>query len=33
MIPFIPMEADEAITIANGFEEFIQAFGCKYDWS
>lgn len=32
MIPFIPMEANEAITIANDFEEFIRAIGNKYDW-
>lgn len=25
MIPFIPMEVDEAITIANDFEEFVRA--------
>ena len=30
MIPFIPMEANEAITIANDFEEFIRAIGRKY---
>ena len=32
MIPFIPMEANEAITITNDFEEFIQAIGQEYVW-
>ena len=33
MIPFIPMEANEAITIAQDFEEFIRAIGREYEWS
>ena len=32
IIPFIPMEANYAIVIANNFEEFIQAIGLEYDW-
>ncbi len=32
MIPFIPMETREAITIANDFEEFIRAIGQEYIW-
>lgn len=32
MIPYIPMEATEAITIAKNFEEFIRAIGHEYVW-
>lgn len=33
VIPFIPMETNEAITIANSFEDFIRAIGQEYDWN
>ena len=32
LIPSISLGANEAITIANGFEEFIRAIGREYDW-
>ncbi len=31
MIPFIPMTADDAITIAEDFEDFARALGHEYD--
>jgi hypothetical protein len=31
MIPFIPMTADHAVTIAEDFEAFVRAMGHKYD--
>lgn len=33
MVPFIPMDESEAITIANDFEEFIRAIGGKWNIS